>query len=155
MMKSIYGVAVMLLLAGHHTEAQTLNAAEQEVLKVENDWNQALVKRDTASLQQFYADEYLYTDPDGLVWDKAKDLANLTSGSAARLSAYKLDDTRVRMYGDVAVVTGRNTIKGVFERVYSDVSGAYRFTDVFVKRNGRWQCIASQASRIVERKKGS
>jgi ketosteroid isomerase-like protein len=155
MMKSIYCVAVMLLLAAHHTEAQTLNAAEHEVLKVENDWNQALVKRDTASLPQFYADEYLYTDPDGLVWDKAKDLANLTSGSAARLSAYKLDDTRVRMYGDVAVVTGRNTIKGVFERVFSDVSGAYRFTDVFVKRNGRWQCIASQASRIVERKKGS
>jgi ketosteroid isomerase-like protein len=154
-MKSIYGVAVVLLLAGHPTDAQTLSAAEQEVLKVENDWNQALVKRDTASLQQFYADEYLYTDPDGLVWDKAKDLANLTSGSAARLSAYQLDDTRVRMYGDVAVVTGRTTIKGIFERVYSDVSGAYRFTDVFVKRNGRWQCIASQASRIVERKKGS
>jgi ketosteroid isomerase-like protein len=155
MMKSIYGVVVVLLLAGPHSEAQTLSAAEQEVLKVENDWNQALVKRDAGSLQQFYADEYLYTDPDGLVWDKARDLANLTSGSAARLSAYKLDETRVHMYGDVAVVTGRNTIKGVFERVYSDVSGAYRFTDVFVKRNGRWQCIASQASRIVERKKGS
>jgi len=155
LMKFTYGVAVVVLLAGPHSEARTLNAAEQEVLKVENDWNQALVNRDTASLQRFYADEYLYTDPDGLVWDKAKDLANLASGSAARLSAYKLDDTSVRMYGDVAVVTGRNTIKGVFERVYSDVSGAYRFTDVFVKRNGRWQCIASQASRIVERKKGS
>jgi ketosteroid isomerase-like protein len=154
-MKSIYGVALILVLAGRHTDAQTSKIAEQEVLKVENDWNQALVRRDTASLQRFYADEYLYTDPDGLVWDRTKDLANLTSGSAARFSAYKLDDTKVHIYGDVAVVTGRNTITGVFERVHSDVSGSYRFTDVFVKRNGRWQCVASQASRIVEGKKGS
>jgi ketosteroid isomerase-like protein len=154
-MKSIYGVAVILMLAGHHGDAQTLSSAEQAVLKVENDWNQALVKRDTVSLQRFYADEYLYTDPDGLVWNRTTDLANLTSGSAARLSAYKLDDTKVRIYGDIAVVTGRNTIAGVFERVSSDVSGSYRFTDVFVRRNGRWQCVASQASRIVEGKKGS
>ena len=154
-MKSIYGVALILVLAGHHADSQISNTAEQEVLKVENDWNQALVRRDTASLQRFYADEYLYTDPDGLVWDKTRDLANLTSGSAARLSAFKLDETKVHIYGDVAVVTGRNTITGVFERVYSDLSGSYRFTDVFVKRNGRWQCAASQASRIVEGKKGS
>ena len=153
-MKSTYGIVLVLVLAGHRIDAQTLTTAEQEVLKVENAWNQALVRRDTASLPQFYAEEYLYTDPDGLVWDRTKDLANLTSGSAARLSAYKLDDTKVHIYGDVAVVTGRNTITGVFERVYSDVSGSYRFTDVFVKRNGRWQCVASQASRIVEGKKG-
>ena len=97
----------------------------------------------------------MYTDPDGVVWNRTQDLANVTSGSAARLSTYRLDDTRVRVVGDVATVTGRNTITGVFERVSSDVSGSYRFTDVFVKRSGRWQCIASQASRIVERQKGS
>lgn len=153
-MKCLYIVAVISVLAGQQSGAQTVSA-EQEVLKVENDWNQALVKRDTASLPRFYAEEYLYTDPDGLVWDRTQDLANLTSGSAARLSTYKLDDTKVHIVGDVAIVTGRNTITGVFERVYSNVSGSYRFTDVFVKRAGRWQCVASQASRIVEKKKGS
>jgi ketosteroid isomerase-like protein len=153
MMKCLYVVALISVLAGQ-SGAQTVSA-EQEVLKVENDWNQALVKRDTASLPRFYADEYLYTDADGLVWDRTQDLANLTSGSAARLSTYKLDDTKVRIVGDVAIVTGRNTITGVFERVSSNVSGSYRFTDVFVKRAGRWQCVASQASRIAEKKQGS
>ena len=115
-MKCLYIVALISVLAGQQSGAQTVTA-EQEVLKVENDWNQALVRRDMASLPRFYADEYLYTDPDGLVWDRTQDLANLTSGSAARLSTYKLDDTKVRIVGDVAIVTGRNTINGVFERV--------------------------------------
>src|SRR5580704_17327934 len=98
-MKRCYIVALMLMFTGPQSGAQTVSA-EQDVLKVENDWNQALVSRDLASLPRFYADEYLYTDPDGLVWDRTEDLANLTSGSAARLSTYKLNETKVRIIGD-------------------------------------------------------
>lgn len=58
---------------------------------------------------------------------------------------------KVRLYGDVAVVTGRNTIKATWEDIQRDISGPYRFTDVFVKRGGHWQCIASQASRVKEK----
>jgi ketosteroid isomerase-like protein len=53
------------------------------------------------------------------------------------------------VYGEVAVVTGKNTIKGTWEDIERDISGPYRFTDVFVRRDGRWQCVASQASRIA------
>jgi ketosteroid isomerase-like protein len=58
---------------------------------------------------------------------------------------------KVRVYGDVAVVTGRNTIKGVWEDIKRDISGPYRFTDVFVRRNGSWQCVTSQSSRVTEK----
>ena len=71
-MKCLCIVALISVLAGQQSGAQTVSA-EQEVLKVENDWNQTLVKRDTVSLPRFYADEYLYTNPDGLVWDRTQD----------------------------------------------------------------------------------
>jgi len=145
-MKFIYGVA-FIALATLGLAAQT--TPEQELLKLENDWSQASMKRDATALARFYADEYIFTDADGVVTNKAKELKNLTSG-AFRLTAYKFDDMKVRIYGDTAVVTGRNTIKGVWEDINRDISGPYRFTDIFVKHDGRWQCVASQSSRVTE-----
>jgi ketosteroid isomerase-like protein len=57
------------------------------------------------------------------------------------------DDMKVRVYGDEAVVTGRNTTKGQFKG--RDISGQYRWTDTWAKRNGRWQCVAEHDSKIA------
>ena len=150
MMKALSGLALVLALTAWSSAAQTPTSAEQELLKLENDWSHASMKRDSAGLQRFYADEYVFTDADGVMTDKSRELKNLTSGTF-RLTSYKFDDTTVHVYGDVAVVTGRNTIKGAWEDLKRDVSGPYRFTDVFVRRGGRWQCVASQSSRITEK----
>lgn len=147
-MKILSGLMVIAALTAMPATAQT--TSEQEFLKVENDWSQASMTRDSGALQQFYADEYVFTDADGVVTNKAKELKNLTSG-AFRLKSYKFDDVKVRRYGDTAIVTGQNTITGVWEDIKRDISGPYRFTDIFVKRDGRWQCVASQSSRITEK----
>ena len=57
---------------------------------------------------------------------------------------------KVHVYGDTAVVTGLNTIKSTLNG--KDTSGAYRFTDVFVKRDSRWQVVATQASSVQKKK---
>jgi ketosteroid isomerase-like protein len=57
----------------------------------------------------------------------------------------KADDIRVRLYGDTAVVTGRTTAKTTGANA---VALAIRFTDVFVRREGRWLVVASQATRL-------
>ena len=91
-----------------------------------------------------------FTNEDGAVTNKAKEIADITTGTF-RLTSYKFDDLKVHIYGDVAVVTGRNTIKGVWDDIKRRHQCPYRFTDVFVKLNGRWQCVASQSSRMTER----
>ena len=149
-MKALSGLAVVLALTAVPGTAPTPTGSEQELLKVEHAWSQAVVNRDGAALQRFYAEEYVFTDADGIVTNKSQEMKNITSGSF-RLSSYKFDDVRVRVYGEVAVVVGQNTIKGGWEDITRDVSGPYRFTDVFVSREGRWQCVASQASRIAEK----
>ena len=135
----------LVLPAAAQTPARSV---QRELLKLEDDWSQASINRDASALQRFYADEYVFIDEDGVVTDRAKELKNLTTGDF-RLDAFKFDDMKVRLYGNVAVVTGRNTIQGVWVGTNRDVSGPYRFTDIFVKRDGRWVCVSSQSSRVT------
>jgi ketosteroid isomerase-like protein len=124
---------------------------EQTVIALETSWSQAAIARDRTVLDRFYADEYIFTNEDGVTTNRTKEIANITSGTF-RLTAFRFNDLKVHVYGDVSVVTGENDIKGTWEDINKDISGPYRFTDVFVKRNSRWQCVASQSSRITPRK---
>ena len=142
-MKHLSVVVVVALLYTSVVLAQTANASEQELIKIENGWMDAVVKRDGPALQRLYADEYVYTDSDGVVRNKAQDIADITSGRV-RIASFVLGDLKVQVHGETAVVTGRNTLKGTFEGM--DISGSYRFTDVFVKRVGRWQAVATQST---------
>jgi ketosteroid isomerase-like protein len=143
-------VLTTLVLALPRGWAQT-PSPEQTLIALETSWSQAAITRDGAALDRFYADEYIFTNEDGVTTNKTKEIANITSGTF-RLTAFKFNDVKVHLYGDVAVVTGENDVRGTWEDINKDISGPYRFTDVFVKRTGRWQCVASQSSRITPRK---
>ena len=61
------------------------------------------------------------------------------------IEAFTIDDVNVRVFGDAAVVTGRTTVTVGGP---SPVTVKLRFTDVFVRRSGRWLAVASQATTI-------
>ena len=121
-------------------------AAEQQLIDTEKAWNQAFIKRDASFLDKLYAEEYLFTDQDGKTYDRSVDIDGVKTGEFKMLSG-KLDDLKVHVYGDFATVTGVNDFKGTFKG--EDASCICRFTDVFVKRDGRWQVVASHVTRIL------
>ena len=129
-MKHIGGLMLVGFLAVPTAGAQAPRSAEQELIKVENEWKQAVVKRDAAALRNLYADEYLSVDSEGGVWNKAEDIDIDTSGSF-RLANYRLEDTKVRLLGEVAVVTGRSFYKGT-GTTRREIS-ALRFSNFFLK----------------------
>jgi len=135
----------LLVMAIPVARAQGQTAAERELVKLENDWSTAWQKKDGAFLQRLYADEYLFTDSDGITWNKADDIKNVLS-PLSRPESFELADVKVHIYGQTAVVTGRNAIAGFFDN--EDISGIYRFTDVFVRRSGRWQLVATQSTLV-------
>lgn len=141
-------VLIGMLVTLSQVWGQTPSAPEQELLKVENNWGEASVKRDVAALERLYADEYLFTDSEGVTYNKAQDIAN-TSNGTYKPTSNKFEDMKVHVYGGTAVVTGQNTIKAIFKG--KDASGTYRFTDVFVKRAGRWQCVATQSTLVAKK----
>jgi ketosteroid isomerase-like protein len=146
-MKFTWGLALVGLLVAPLSWAQTSGAPEQELIKLENTWRQAVVTRDKVALQRLYAAEYQSIDQEGAVWDKEQDILIDTTGGS-RLASFTLDDLKVQFYGDVAVVTGHNTSHGTF--LDRAAKGDYRFTDVFVKRDARWQVVNSQVTPISE-----
>jgi ketosteroid isomerase-like protein len=136
------------LLATFPTLGQSQGAAEQELVKLENAWIAAIIKRDGDFLKKLYADEYLFTDSEGALFNKTADISDVVSGKT-KIDSANITDVKVHIYGDTAVVTGLNTLKGSYGG--EDMSGPYRFTDVFVKRDGRWQVVATQSSLVAKK----
>ena len=143
-MKTMLPLAALLIVLAVPAVAQRTNA-EHEVLQVELAWNHALEQGDVAALDRIWAEEFLNTSFDGTVTTKKEDLAVIASGDLVYQSS-KVRDLIIRVYGKSAVVTGHWTAVGQFRGV--DVSGEFRYTDVYVKREGRWQAVASQITRI-------
>jgi ketosteroid isomerase-like protein len=125
------------------------SSVERELMQLEKDSAAAALKGDTTLLDRHTAANYIGTDPGGGVEDRAKMMAGAKAGDP-KFEALDLDDMSVRMAGkDAAVVTGRATVKGKLKSGM-DITGQYRFTDVWVKQEGRWQLMTWQATKVAQ-----
>jgi ketosteroid isomerase-like protein len=124
------------------------SSVEEELIGVEMAWSDALHRRDPVALDKLLADEYQGIDASGGTFNKEQDIASSKSGDYM-LQSYKFSELKVRVYGEVATVTGINVIAAAYKG--RNVGGRYRFSDVFVKRDGRWQCVVSHSSYIYRR----
>ena len=120
--------------------------AEQELVRLENTWNDAFVKHDWAFIDHILADDHLMTDFEGTIIAKAEFLRRLKTGEETYTSVVG-ENIKARVYGDAAVVMGLNTEKSQYKG--KDTSGKYQWTDTWVKKAGRWQCVASHVSKIA------
>jgi len=136
----VFGVAVLA-----QTQTETV---EQELIKLENEWGEALVKRDAASIDRIIADDYMGTYVDGSVFTKAQ-LIEMVKSHKEEMLSFVIDEWKVRVYGDVAVVTARITVK--MQLAGKEMTDQSRFTDTWVKRAGRWQCVAGHNSTIAQK----
>ncbi len=136
--------------AGRGEPAQI--AVEQEFQALEQAWADAVKHQNVGEIDRIQAEEYVFTDPAGRLWTKARELETIKSGSLT-IDSFELSNVNVRLYDNTAVVTLRVVWNGQSNGV--DISGPQRMTDVFVKRDGRWQCVASQATRIPPQPTGN
>jgi ketosteroid isomerase-like protein len=124
---------------------------EQAVAQMERDWAAALLKRDVATIERIVADDFIGLDGDGgTTFTKASHLEEVKTGVATWESA-NVDNIKVRVFGDTAVVTVLQTQKSKYKG--KDNSGRYPITDIFVRRNGKWQIVAEHLNTIKEPKK--
>jgi ketosteroid isomerase-like protein len=142
----VVGVAGLVFVAAILAQTKS-ESAEQELITLENEWADAWVKRDVAFFDRIMADDYTWTSPWGEVLTKAHNLALVKSGEDV-IKSWVLADIEVRVYGDAAVVSGRDTIKETYKG--EDVSSQNRWTHTWVKRAGRWQCVAAHSSEIAQ-----
>ena len=117
---------------------------QEEILKIEKDFGQAIIRNDADAVGQFLADDWIIIDPDGGVIDKARFLSVIKSGALTH-EQMDSDDVRIRIYGDTATATALTRTKVKF--MGQDFATQERATDVLVKRDGR-QVVFSQLTRF-------
>lgn len=145
----VVGVATIVLgQAGGKKSDQTSNA-EQELRELSRRWDEASMGRDTATLARILSDDFVYTNASGAVLSKQDYLMSFIKAPDMTQQTFTSEDLSIRIYGDVAVVTGRSSWKGRARGKGQVVDAQFRFTDVWVKRNGSWQAVATQATAIA------
>ena len=92
--------------------------------------------------------DYVETGADGDLVTKSEMLAGLRSG-ASKFEIFKVEDMKVHVHGDAAVVIGKGTVKGTLNGRPIDEQD--RFTDTWVKHDGRWMAAATQVTRIPKK----
>ena len=123
--------------------AQTDAAAEGEVRQLITDLVNAELKPSASELNKFFVEEFAATNAQGAVLSKNAVIAALTSGRL-RFKSYELERVDVQIHGNVAVI--RST-----EKIESNTgAGQFRHLRVAVRRDGRWQLIATQMTRVAD-----
>ena len=116
-------------------------ASELEILqRINADYIRSVQESDVDWFDQNLAQDFLNSNPDGSLVERAAFLAQIARPCA--VSSLACEDVRIRIFGDIAIIHGRTTY-----RKADGQSGAGRYTDVYARRQGRWLCVAAQVTR--------
>jgi uncharacterized protein (TIGR02246 family) len=128
--------------AGAFTQESPVNAVQ----KLERAWLDAYEQHDTKAMDAIVADDFTITFPNGSMQSKAQILAALKGPRpAGRSIKFHTEDVQARVYGDTVILIGRVVTQ--YQRDGQTASKEeQRYTDTYVKRNGRWQVVASHLS---------
>lgn len=117
------------------------------ILHLEQRLASAWVAGDRAFIEALLAPDWAVTDAAGRVLSRSQVIEETFVGSERRIETMTIDDVAVRVFGQAAVATGRTRASGSYQDIA--VSVVLRFTDVFVRREGRWQIVASHGSMVT------
>lgn len=128
-------------------------AIEAELIRIEREWANATKTRSAEAAKGFLADNAVIVYPDGTSATKADEIRSIESGAMSSDSYDVLESKVMVINADSAFITGRSAIKnGKYtvpgQKKPIDISGEYRFLDVYARRDGKWQVVASQAVKI-------
>jgi ketosteroid isomerase-like protein len=118
---------------------------QQILIKLEQSWNEAFYQKDIAFIETILADEFIATYEDGSRGDKAKELALAAEFNQQVESAIQ-DEFTVKVYRDTAVVWFTLRMVGIRQGQRAELT--LRYTDVWIMRDGRWQCVSTQSTRL-------
>ena len=124
----------------------TGTADEESLKQLVQDWADAVVRGDVEKLEKMEADDFR-GGSEGIQFDKKK-LRDALSKGSMKVGSWTVEDVRVSIRGNSAMVTGRSTLTNA-TYMNADFSGGWEWTDRFVKqKDGNWRAVSSQSKRI-------
>jgi ketosteroid isomerase-like protein len=121
----------------------SVTADQQTLDRLNTEYVRAVDQADASWFDRHLTPDFLNTNPDGSLVDRAAFLAQIARG--AGVSDIKEHDVHIRILGDVAIIHARTTY-----RLRQGAEGNGRYTDIWQRRDGRWQCVAAQVNRRAD-----
>ncbi len=137
--------ALAWTVAAMASQRSPSDSNQQTLIELERGWNDAFYRQDVAFIEALLADEFMATYDDGSLGDKARELT-LTAEFNQQVESATQEDFTVRAFGDAAVVWFTLRLVGIRQGQRAEI--AFRYTDVWIQRDGRWQCVSTQSTRI-------
>jgi hypothetical protein len=139
---------IVLLLCASAAAAQSsapVKSDQDILIELEHNWDAAFHRHDQAFIDRILAEEFVATYDNGVRGDR--DLELKLALIDENVESSTMDEFIIKEYGNTAVVWFTLHLVGPVngQRVQND----YRFTDVFVLRDGRWQCVSTQSTKVV------
>jgi hypothetical protein len=150
-------VPLLMVAAARFVSAQAIatppvattavSKAEEQVRQAEKDRFSAMIRADAGALDKLLASELSYTHSNAQLQDKTAFIADIKSGAIKYLTIEPSDQT-VHVFGTTAVVTGGAAVHVLQNG--NDLSIKIRYTTVQLNRNGAWQLVAWEATRVPQ-----
>ena len=140
-----FAIAASALTASA-ADAQGVRSDQDILMQLERDWDAAFHRHDVVFLDTILADEFIATYDNGVRADKAREL-ELAADRSQQIEASSLDEFIVKTYRDTAVVWFTLHLAGTSQGRPFNLT--LRYTDVWVFRDARWQCVSSHSTRLA------
>ena len=129
-------VAVLCLCdcSGQKDQKET----ERYIVESERQWAESVATGDTSAIDRILADDFIGVDPQGHLYNKQR-MIDETRNAPKYFVSNRLNDVKVRFYGNTAVAQGSET----WEKRSSE-RGRFVWTDTWLQRKGRWQIVAAE-----------
>ena len=141
-------VCAVLACAVSPAAAQAVKSDQQTLMDLERQWDAAFRNGNVKFIDSILDADFIATYDTGTRADKAQELA-LAASFNQQIDASAMDDFTIRIYGNTAVVWFTLHLLGPIKGKPVEIT--YRYTDVWVLREGSWRCVASQSTRVTPR----
>ena len=140
-------LALLLIVAATTPSlAQAVKSDQQTLIDLERRWDTAFRNGDVTYIDSILTDDFIATYEDGSRADKKKELG-LAAAFNQQIDDSSQDDFTIRIYGDTAVVWFTLHLLGPVQGKSVEIT--YQYLDVWVLREGKWKCVASQSTRLA------
>jgi len=137
---TVLALATMISQSSADTDAS-------ELQRLERVWNESHERGDAAALEALWADDMEVAVPKMPVMQKA-DVLKFARSGRMKFLRYQTSDTRIRVYDNAAVVTGR--LQRTRSMNGQEISDDWRFTKTYVRQAGHWRVVSFHASEAVQ-----
>ena len=119
----------------------------EQLVQQADAWDKAIIRKDSAAIAANMAEDFRQISARGDVANKAAFLDVITSPKLV-INPYSVEDMDVRLYGDVALLSGRTRLTGSWDG--KAFTSHYRYVDVYVRKDGQWRVASVQITEIKE-----